>query len=136
MHEAALMQGAVQEALAKMREAGGARITRVVLTLGASSHFTEEIAQQHFAIDVLGTPAEDAALDIEWLPASYSCLKCLQTFASIEAPEIATCPACGGIALETDHADVCYIREIEVEGIGRPCDFVVPASTDVEHERT
>ncbi len=115
MHEAAMMQGAVQEALAQMHAVGGMRITRVVLALGASGHFTEDVARQHFAVNTLATSAEDAALEIEWLPASYSCIQCLHTFKSAESPDTVTCPECGGITLEIGHVDVCYIREIEVE---------------------
>jgi Zn finger protein HypA/HybF involved in hydrogenase expression len=131
MHEAAMMRGAVQEALGQMPAADGTRITRVVLVLGASGHFTEDVARQHFALNALATPAEDAVLEIEWLPATYSCFSCLHTFASVLPPEAVTCPACGGVALETGHADVCYIREIEVEGSSLASEFTVPAPLHV-----
>lgn len=131
MHEAAMMQGAVQEALAQMPAADGTRITRVVLVLGASGHFTEDVARQHFAVNALATPAEDAVLEIEWLPATYSCFACLHTFASVLPSEAVTCPACGGVALEIGHADVCYIREIEVERSPIASDFTVPAPLHV-----
>jgi Zn finger protein HypA/HybF involved in hydrogenase expression len=127
MHEAAMMRGAVQEALGQMPAADGTQITRVVLVLGASGHFTEDVARQHFALNALATPAEDAVLEIEWLPATYSCFACLHTFASVLPAEAVTCPACGGVALEVGHADVCYIREIEVEKSPIASEFTVPA---------
>ncbi len=49
-HEAAAVRGALRTAFAQMRSAGGTRITRVVLALGASGHFTEDVAHQHFAV--------------------------------------------------------------------------------------
>ncbi len=131
MHEAAMMRGAVQEALGQMSAADGTRITRVVLVLGASGHFTEDVARQHFALNALATPAENAVLEIEWLPATYSCFACLHTFASVLPPEAVTCPACGGVALEIGHADVCYIREIEVEKPSVASEFTVPAPLHV-----
>jgi Zn finger protein HypA/HybF involved in hydrogenase expression len=134
MHEAAMMRGAVQEALGQMSAADGTRITRVVLVLGASGHFTEDVARQHFALNALATPAEDAVLEIEWLPATYSCFACLHTFASVLPPEAVTCPACGGVALEIGHADVCYIREIEVERSPIASEFTVPAPLHVSGE--
>jgi Zn finger protein HypA/HybF involved in hydrogenase expression len=134
MHEAAMMRGAVQEALTQMRAAGGARITRVVLTLGASSHFTADVARQHFAVNALATPAEGATLDIEWLPASYACIQCLHMFESVQPPDGATCPECGGVAVETDHVDACYIREIEVEDTHVASEFTLLAPTHVEGE--
>jgi hydrogenase nickel incorporation protein HypA/HybF len=115
MHEAAAIQGALSEALAHVSTTGGTRIKRVTLVLGASGHFTEDVARQHFALNAQGTPAEGAVLDIEWLPASYRCFQCLYTFASAQPPTEVSCPACGGIALEIDHSDVCYICEIEVD---------------------
>lgn len=139
MHEAAAIQGALNEALAKMHTAGGTRMTRLVLVLGASSHFTEEIARQHFAVDAQGTPAEAAILDIEWLPALYTCLQCLHTFSSAEPGETVTCPACGGTALEIDHADICYVREIEVEcneNHEAMSQFTVPTSMNMSGEQT
>lgn len=134
MHEAAMMRGAVEEALAHMQAAGGTRITRVVLVLGASGHFTEDVARQHFAVSALATPAEDATLEIEWLPISYSCIQCLHTFKSIEPPDAATCPECGGVAMETEHTDVCYIREIEVEEAHVANGFDLPAPTHINGE--
>ncbi|HEX5159923.1 MAG TPA: hydrogenase maturation nickel metallochaperone HypA [Ktedonobacterales bacterium] len=138
MHEAAAIQGALSDALAHMRDAGGARIARMVLVLGVSGHFTEDAARQHFAVNAQGTPAEDAALEIEWLPASYTCFECMHTFASVQPPEAVTCPACGGLALEIGHSDVCYIREIEVEQGEQDMasQFAVPAPMNLDGDNT
>lgn len=138
MHEAAAIQGALSDALAHMRNAGGARIARMVLVLGGSGHFTEDAARQHFAVNAQGTPAEDAALEIEWLPASYTCFECMHTFASVQPPEAVTCPACGGLALEIGHSDVCYIREIEVEQGEQDMasQFAVPAPMNLDGDNT
>lgn len=134
MHEAAALQGALNQALTQMRAAGGSRITRAVLVLGASGHLTEDMARQHFAVNAQGTPAEDALLEIEWLPASYSCFQCLHTFDSVQPPAEVTCPACGGVALEVDHTDVCYIREIEVEESHEASGFSMPAPVNIGDE--
>lgn len=115
MHEAAMMRGAIHSALAHLRAAGGTRIARVVLVIGASDHLTEDVARQHFAINAQGTPAESATLDIEWLPATYRCFSCLHTFSSIQPSEATKCPACGGVALEIGHSDACYISEIYID---------------------
>jgi hydrogenase nickel incorporation protein HypA/HybF len=112
MHEVALMQGVVTTIVDRLREAGGTRITQVHLVLGASGHLTEDAARQHFAILAAGTPAEGAALDIEWLPATYQCLDCRATFTVGHVEESAICPFCGGLALEIAHQDVCYADEI------------------------
>jgi hydrogenase nickel incorporation protein HypA/HybF len=114
MHEVAAMQGAVQTILEQMQQAGGSRVTTVELILGASGHFTEEAARQHFAVLTMGTPAEGATLEIFWLPATFQCFSYLHRFESCAPAEGVTCPRCGDIALVTSHLDACYVKAIEV----------------------
>lgn len=97
-----------------MEQAGGSRVTGVQLVLGASGHFMEEAARQHFAALTAGTPAEGALLDISWLPVTFQCFSCLHRFESCQPAEQATCPRCGDITLETGHQDACYVSAIEV----------------------
>jgi hydrogenase nickel insertion protein HypA len=114
MHEVAAMQGAVQTILEQMQQAGGSRVTTVELILGATGHFTEEAAHQHFAVLTKATPAEGASLEIFWLPATFQCFSCLHRFESCTPVEQVTCPRCGDIALETSRLDACYVKAIEV----------------------
>jgi hydrogenase nickel incorporation protein HypA/HybF len=117
MHEVAAMQGMVRTVLEYMQQAGGSRVTTMELLLGASGHFTEEAARQHFAVLTAGTPAEDAALEIFWVPATFQCFSCLHRFESCEPAEQVTCPQCGDLALEIEHQDVCYVSAIDVSFI-------------------
>jgi hydrogenase nickel incorporation protein HypA/HybF len=114
MHEVAAMQGAVRTILEQMQQAGGSRVTTVELILGASGHFTEEAARQHFAVLTTDTPAEGAALEIFWLPATFQCFSCLHRFESCELIELVRCPQCGDLALEIEHQDACYVSAIDV----------------------
>ena len=114
MHEVAAMQGMVRTALESMRASGGTRVIQVHLVLGASGHFTEEAARQHFAALTVGTPTEGAELTISWLPAQFQCFTCLHRFESCEPAEQVTCPQCGDLALEIEHQDICYVRAIDV----------------------
>jgi hydrogenase nickel incorporation protein HypA/HybF len=114
MHEVAAMQGMVQTVLEYMQQAGGARVTHVQLVLGASGHFTEEAARQHFAVLTMGTPAEGAALEMCWVPATFQCFSCLHRFESCAPAEQVTCPRCGDLALEISHLDTCSVKAIEV----------------------
>ena len=114
MHEVAAMQGAVRTILEQMQAAGGSHVTAVELVLGASGHFTEEAARQHFAVLTADTPAEGAVLEMFWLPATFQCFSCLHRFESCEPAEQVTCPRCGDIALKASHQDACYVKAIEV----------------------
>ena|SRR6266702_5143815 len=114
MHEVAAMQGMVRTVLEYMQQAGGTRVTYVQLVLGASGHFTEEAARQHFAALTADTPTEGADLTIAWLPAQFQCFTCLHRFESCEPAEQVTCPGCGDLALEIEHQAVCYVSAIDV----------------------
>ncbi len=114
MHEVAAMQSAVHTALKYMRQAGAARVTNVQLSVAVSGHFTEDVVRQYFTLFTAGTPAKDATLTIIWLPATYQCLTCLQTFQSLQPAVEALCPACGEAALEIDHLDICGVSAIDI----------------------
>jgi hydrogenase nickel insertion protein HypA len=114
MHEVAAIQGAVRTALEYMHQAGAARVTRVQLAVAVSGHFTEEVVRHYFTVFTAGTPAKDATLTIIWLPATYQCLTCLQTFQSLQPAVEALCPECGETALEIEHRDTCAVSAIDV----------------------
>ena len=129
MHEVAAMQGVVRTVLENLQKAGGQRVTNVQLVLGASSHFTADAAYQLFEALVKGTPAEDASLTIEWVPATYQCFSCLYRFESSEPSARVICPMCGELALEVVHLDTCYVSAIDVicdEENGRVNEMVLP----------
>lgn len=114
MHEVAAMRGAVRTVLQQMEEAGAARVTAVELVLGASGHMREDAALQYWTLFTQGSPAHDAAVNITWSPATYQCFSCLHQFDSTEPAESIACPACGEVALEIAHSDVCAVRSIKV----------------------
>ena len=114
MHEVAAMQRAIHAVLECLQKAGGKRVTNVQLMLGASGHFTADAAYQLFEALVKGTPAENASLTIEWLPATYLCVSCLHHFQSSEPSAQVTCPRCGEVALEIAHQNICFASAIDV----------------------
>jgi hydrogenase nickel incorporation protein HypA/HybF len=116
MHEAAAMQGMVRNVLECMQKAGGSRVTNVQLVLGVSGQLTADAVYQHFKALTRGTPAEDASLTIQWLPATYLCFSCPHRFESCEPTTQVTCPTCGDVALEISHQDVCFVSAIDITG--------------------
>ena len=114
MHEVAAIQGAVRTALQYMQQAGASRVTHVQLSVAVSGHMSEDVIRQYFALLSADTPAAGASLTIVWLPATYRCLTCLQTFQSLQPAVGAICPACGEVALEIDHKDMCALSAIDV----------------------
>ena len=69
MHEHALMADVTRKLEQTALEAGADRVTRVVVHLGALSHFTPEHFEEHFLEATRGTVAEGAqvvaTLDID-----------------------------------------------------------------------
>lgn len=136
MHEVAAMQSVVRSMLDTLRAARAARVTSAHLVLGASGHFTEDAARQHFAVLAEGTPAAGASLTIDWLPATYQCFTCLRRFTSRLAPAEVRCPDCQSVALEIAHRDVCYIDEIEVAFDDTPVSDMQSAQCSIDQEQT
>ncbi|HEX2910029.1 MAG TPA: hydrogenase maturation nickel metallochaperone HypA [Chloroflexia bacterium] len=114
MHEVTLLRNAVQVALEEMRNAGANKVVSVQLTLGAAGHLSEEIARQYFKIYAEGTPLQNAALNLVWIPATYQCFSCLRQFQEVAQTEEVICPVCGGLALEIAHSHECYVSSLEV----------------------
>lgn len=61
MHESGLIEGIISRAEAA---AGGARIVRIVVWIGALAPISSSHLRAHFAAACLGTAAEGAALDV------------------------------------------------------------------------
>lgn len=93
MHEASLMETALELAGDRARAAGAARIHRLRLRVGALSGVVPEALEFAFAALSAGGPASGAVLEIESVPATHWCERCQKEFAVGEAlPE---CPRCG-----------------------------------------
>lgn len=94
MHEFGLAEAALQAALAEARKAGAAQVLRVVIRIGELSGVDPESLRFAFESLRAGTPAHDAALEIESVPAVATCKVCGCEFSPDDAP-IALCPHCG-----------------------------------------
>src|SRR5690242_10177176 len=114
MHEVTAMQGVMRAVLESLHKVGGKRVTNVQLILGASSHLNADAVYQLFEALAKGTPAENASLTIEWLPATYSCLACQHSFESSEPSSQVTCPQCGELALEIAHQDIYAVSAMDI----------------------
>jgi hydrogenase nickel incorporation protein HypA/HybF len=92
MHEFSIMQSALELAAEKARAAGATRIHRVKLRIGRLSGVVPEALQ--FAFDALktGSPAAEAELEIEAVPAVCWCPGCAAEFETADLTY--RCPRC------------------------------------------
>ncbi len=92
MHEFSIMQSALATAAEKTRAAGATQIHRLQVRIGALSGVVPEALR--FAFDALkeGTPAAQAAFEIERVPAISWCAACAAEFAVADLHY--ECPRC------------------------------------------
>jgi hydrogenase nickel incorporation protein HypA/HybF len=92
MHEFSIMQSTLETAARETRAAGATRIHRVKLRIGKLSGVVPEALQ--FAFDALKTdsPAAEAELEIEAVPAVCWCAGCAAEFETADLTY--ECPRC------------------------------------------
>ena len=110
MHELSIMQSALSQVLEEAQRAGASRVHEVRLRIGALSGVVPDALQ--FAFEALseGTPAENATLTIEQVPARFWCDTCRREFESDRM--FADCPDCG-----VPSADLRGGRELELTSL-------------------
>lgn len=92
MHEAGIMAEALEMATAEAVRAGGSRIHRLRLRVGALSGVVPEALEFAFAALAPGSAADQARLEIEPVPAVAWCAPCRATFPAGDGGE--RCPGC------------------------------------------
>jgi hydrogenase nickel incorporation protein HypA/HybF len=93
MHEASIIHSVLEIAFTHLRRHGGARLQRVRLRVGALAGVVPEALEFAFEALKLETPAAQATLEVEWVPARLHCLDCGLDYDAAQAVEL--CPRCG-----------------------------------------
>jgi hydrogenase nickel incorporation protein HypA/HybF len=96
MHEAALMQSALDIAFALARDSGGTRIRRMVMRVGDLSGVVPEALQIAFDAATPGTAADGAELMLNEVRVECVCERCEIEFSPVDV--IYACPMCGEIS--------------------------------------
>ena len=93
---------------------GATRVSRIVLRIGRLASVDQDALR--FAFDALapGTPAADAILEIESVPARAHCARCDADFAA-DAGFILTCPRCRAFS-----SDIRSGRELDIARLEFP----------------
>jgi hydrogenase nickel incorporation protein HypA/HybF len=110
MHEVSIMTEAVRMAVESAEQAGAERIAGLRLRVGALSGAVPEAME--FAWDVVrrNTPAAEAWLQIETVPASCWCANCQTEFACTDY--LSECPHCLEVSAELRRG-----RELEIVSV-------------------
>jgi hydrogenase nickel incorporation protein HypA/HybF len=112
MHEASLMQSAIEQALTVADRAGASRIHGIRLRIGMWSGVVPEALHLAFEVVSQGTVAEGATLEVEAIDAQYQCVTCRTEFVPRDA--FSVCPRCGDSRLQLLAGQELELASIEV----------------------
>ena len=113
MHELAIMESALAQALAQARQGGARRIHVIRLRIGALSGVVPEALQFAFEALAPGTLAEGAQLAIEHVPARFGCAACGREFTSADL--IAQCPDCRELSRDLRAGRELELTSLEID---------------------
>lgn len=112
MHELSIAQAIVQVADSEARKANAARVTRVVVNVGALSGVVADSLSFCFPMACDGTLVQGAELSIEPIAARGWCQQCHREYPMDELLDV--CPGCGGFASEIRTGQELTVRTIDV----------------------
>ena len=113
MHEVGMCEGVVA---AVERRAGGRRVARVGVRVGAALQVVPEAFQQAFALVAAGGVAEGAETAVTVVPARVRCRRCRTAFTTDD--RVPACPACGDVGVDRDAGDELVLEWIEYAKAG------------------
>ena len=112
MHELSITENMLAVALAKGKEAGASRISRINLVIGELTGVASDCVSFYFDFVAKDTIAHQATLSFENRPTSLRCRSCGRVF-----PPDGTwaCPGCGAEQVEIVGGRELYVDSIEVD---------------------
>lgn len=113
MHEMAICDGIVRASIETAEQAGASRINAIDVTIGELTDVIEDALLFAFDIARRGTPAEEATLNVTFLPARSRCLECSATFGHGRFD--AQCPECGSYLVELVSGREMRIDAIDID---------------------
>ena len=113
MHELNAVQGLLEKALQKAKEAQAGRITHLYLVVGEISDYTDESLRFHWDRAGRGTLAQGAVLHFRRVPAEVQCMSCFTKYRPKDGRLI--CPNCGGVGARIIAGEEFYMEELDTE---------------------
>jgi len=110
MHEMSITQGIVEIC---QQNAGGRRVTEVVLEVGALSGVIPDAVEFCFSACTAGTLLDGARLVIEEIPGKGECGSCHAVF-PVKA-YYDPCPSCGSYGVRIVSGEELRVKELDVE---------------------
>ena len=113
MHEVTIAEGLIRMLEEETEKHGGTRVKVVNVRVGALSNCVPDALMFAFETSTVGTVAEGAKLNIEYVPAKGRCERCALEF-EVESA-IFMCPQCNQIAGEIVSGKELDLIDFEAE---------------------
>lgn len=113
MHELAICQGMLRQVMDIADRKQARAVTRILVRIGPLSGVEPQLLAQAFPIASAGTPAADAALELESLPVRVRCEQCGAE--SEASPNRLLCGACGDYHTRLLSGDELLLVSVELE---------------------
>jgi len=113
MHEASIMQSVFDIAFARLQQESATRIVRLRLRVGTLAGVIPEALTFAFEAMKADTPAAQAEMEVERVPARLACRDCQQEFEPDSFP--APCPVCGNWAVDVKQGQELDLVLVEFE---------------------
>ncbi len=114
MHEQGFTEQIVDAVLAELSVRAEGRPRRVRVRVGEALHLNAESVRSHFRSLAAGTSLEGALLDLEEVPMTVRCRRCLAE-GTVEDHHCPLCPACGSADVDVVSGNDVVIETIELE---------------------
>ena len=118
MHEASLMQCALDMALEQARLHRATRIHRITLRIGRLAGVVPEALAFAFDVVTAGTIAEGARLEVEAVAIVCYCAGCREEFTPPDF--VFACPRCGSLSADVRAGQELELARVEVSADGEP----------------
>jgi hydrogenase nickel incorporation protein HypA/HybF len=89
------------------------RIVGLTVSIGQLSGIREEDLRSEWERQTVGTAAQGAQLDVQYLPAEFSCMICRRLFRTEQ--EDPACPYCGSLGVKIEHGEECLLQFIKLD---------------------
>lgn len=113
MHELAVTESLLEIALRHARQAEASQIRSLNIVIGEYSSIVDDSVQFYWELIAAGTPAQNARLNFQRVPARMECLDCKQQYQP--GKDDFTCPACHSPRAKIITGREFYLESIEVD---------------------
>ena len=113
MHELPVTQNILDIAIKHGKNSNASRILQLNIVIGQLSSFIDDSIQFYWDLISKDTIAEGAAINIERIPAEFSCLDCSNQYTL--SPGDLECPECGSSHVEILTGKEFYLDSIDIE---------------------